>query len=336
MNFPQNVVYNIGKILLNDNSCKSFCNFAISSKIILEVFTDDKNLFNIYIKRSMNIQSFMKDVLSNIHMFQYKQITQSNLVALLQEFENRLREQILDETFLLQNYEVLSSIKFELEYILKEPNVRKNNGKLIGFRDRIFKNLLSSINVVNDRKKVTDLFDEFIKGITYFSNQQRFSTFQPAYHRDVSCSRKGEPNKKCTSLDKSNSSDIERCYIERLIYDEMWNHMMNSQQNANHVNWLQDTKLAYTTCFPKTEIKVTITRFHENNPISVEIVRKVGTKLKKDIYTHLINTSSNRYFNSVNVYREHNGIITTGINTFDTEGTLAVLYGGKTKTKQNF
>lgn len=321
------------KILLKDKSCKSFCNFAISSKRTLEMFTDDKNLFNIYIKRSMDIQSFMKGVISNIHMFQYHKITQTNLVALLQEFENRLREQNIDETFILQNYETLSSIKFELEYILKEPNVRKNNGKLIGFRDRIFKNLLSSINVVNDRKKVTDLFDEFIKGITYFSNQQRFSTFQPAYHRESSCSRKGEPNKKCTSFDKRNSSDIERCYIERLIYDEMWNHMMNSQQDANHVNLLQDTKMAYTTCFPKTEIKVTIIRFHENNPITVEILKKNGTKVKKEIYTHLLDTSSNRYFNSVNVYREYNGIITTGTNTLDTEGTLAVLYGGKTSQK---
>lgn len=316
MDFPKNVVYKIGKILLNDKSCKSFCNFAISSKKTLEVFIDDKNLFNVYVKINIDIQSFIKIVLCNIHMFQNQKITQQNLVSLLQEFEMRLREQNIDETFILQNYETLSSIKYELEYILKEPNVRKNNGKLIGFRDRIFKNLLSSINVVNDRKKVTDLFDEFIKGITYFSNQR-------ANHREFSCLKKGE----CISLDIIDSLDIERCYIERLIYDEMWNHMMNSQQDAYHVNWLQDTKTAYTTCFPKTDVKVTILRFHDNYPITAEIVKKNGSNVKKEIYTHLLDTSSKIYFNSVYVYKEYNGIITTGTNTFDTEGTLAVLYG---------
>lgn len=329
MNLPQCVFHKIGEVLIYQKFGESFCNLAICSKYLLNTFSNDNDLFTLYIQKSMDTKMYLKVVLDNLYSFQYKRITQTNLVAVLKEFESRLKHQDIDDAFILENNEMLSSIKFELEYILKEPNIRKNNGVLIGFRDRIFRNLLKSIKVINERKMVSDLFDEFIKGITYFSNQQRYNVIQPAYHRESSCSRKGTPNKKCTSQDRKDSLDIERCFIERLIYDELWNHMMSSQQDIDHLNWLQDTKNAFKSCFPDTDIAVVLTRFHDNFPICVEIFKKTGSKVKTERYTHLRDMSNSKYLDLVSVYKEYNGNISTGTNTFDTKGSLAVLYGGK-------
>ena len=78
---------------------------------------------------------------------------------------------------------------------------------------------------------VTDLFEMFIKGITYFSNES--SDVHPIYHRFYSCGPREDThrlgNLVCTgTLGKTELNRrrnlIERCYIERLIFDKLWGH----------------------------------------------------------------------------------------------------------------
>jgi hypothetical protein len=60
------------------------------------------------------------------------------------------------------------------------------------------------------------LFDEFIKGITYFGDNFRIDEQpKPLYHRCSSCG---------PSQREVKEENIETCYIERLIYNEIYKH----------------------------------------------------------------------------------------------------------------
>lgn len=68
-------------------------------------------------------------------------------------------------------------------------------------------------NVLKD----TDIFNDFIKGITWFHNEKVFNLKEPAYHRHGSCQERGKMNDNC----KERAENIEKCYFERLIYNEL-------------------------------------------------------------------------------------------------------------------
>jgi hypothetical protein len=329
MSIPLNIYYKIGKCLLDDKYYKSFVNFAICSKSILPVFTEEYNLYSIYIN-CLNMNDFLQTLCQSLINLQYKEVLQKNTITLLKEFEKRLKNEVIDETFIETYYESLSAVKFQLDYTLKEPNIRINNGIIIGFRDRIFGNLLKEIDVINENRKVTNVFNEFIKGITYFNDDIRFSNFQPAYHRNTSCSQKGTRNKRCTTKEY-NSIIIERCYIERLIYDYIWYNIMNTHQDLGHLEWLEDTKQAYKSCFPDTTIYVKIDYYNDDYeiPINLEIIKETGTKIRTERYTHMYDMINKRYFNSVYVFREYNNIRESWTNTFQNRGIPVILYGGK-------
>ena len=136
---------------------------------------------------------------------------------------------------------------------------------------------------------VSIIFENFVKGITYFSHETDVKKVFPVYHRMYSCGPARDKqyrlgNLVCAfSLDKKGierrKSLIERCYIERLIYDELYNHETlhypqkgtnDKQHNAGPLYRLDLTKQDFETCFPNTQIDVEIL-YHLNLPYKLEI-----------------------------------------------------------------
>ena len=148
---------------------------------------------------------------------------------------------------------------------IKDPSIR-------GIYDRIFK------NVFGIKKRIpvalTIMFGKFIKGITYFQNQNSSGIETPIYHRLYSCGTGDDAFRntfqRCTpDMDRQDRIDIrtriETCYIERLIYDYMYRNIAmffpnigaeERKQDQKHIDRLLLTKGDFETCFPNLRIEI--------------------------------------------------------------------------------
>ena len=97
-------------------------------------------------------------------------------------------------------------------------------------------------------KHVAFLFENFIKGITYFSNEQA----HPIYHRLFPC---GSNTSKlvCTKAGLARSRPlIEQCYVERIIYNEICRQESGFQEKD--LFRIDLTQKEFETHFPNTKI----------------------------------------------------------------------------------
>jgi hypothetical protein len=157
--------------------------------------------------------------------------------------------------------------------------------------------------------KITKNFDEFLKGITYFTSQTPPDKL-PAYHRLSSCGSGTEAFRKTynqchISMKKSKilkvKKQIETCYIERLIYDDLYKKQTlffpdkgnaSPSQDAGHTNWLEQTKKDFHTCFPDVEIKVSIEEFKDLMPLTLRISKKKGNHTIEEVYKRTLNNNT--------------------------------------------
>jgi len=214
----------------------------------------------------------------------------------------------------------LSKLKWDIEYLLREPNIRANNGFLIGFRDRVRARLFEGIDIINERKIVTNAFNEFIKGITYFQ-RDHVNTDEPVYHRDGACPPRDMPNLKCAaSISDAVKKRIYTCYIERLIYDELWLQIMGTQQDGSHIRWLQDTKDAFRTCFPNTTIRISL-RLSNGKPDNVAIIDETDSDTTTELYEKAYFPFEARYDTQITAIKlQDSTVIAVKTNTYDREG----------------
>jgi hypothetical protein len=220
------------------------------------------------------------------------EILPTNLDALkngLRRWESILKKihvEIRDE-FKNLYWSELSRIVFTLRDI-KDPTIR-------GSHDRIFKNLLGMEKRIPSA--LTIIFGNFIKGITYFQNQNASGVEIPIYHRLYSCGTGDEAFRntyqKCIpDMDKQDRIDvrtrIETCYIERLIYDDMYRHLVlffpnigteEQSQDRAHLDRLALTKEDFETCFPNLRITIQIEYDSTHWPIELKIQRYIRDKL---------------------------------------------------------
>ncbi len=204
----------------------------------------------------------------------------SKVIDALSALERGLRRAQADgslDEIVSRSTQRLQDVLGEVEILLKEPNVRADNGALIGFRDRVFKGLLPDIRNVKQTQHVTNVFNAFVRGITYFASEGALSApHHPAYHRHGSCPPRGRDNPRCLPENSSNvrkvkKSCIEKCYIERSIYDLLWTRFVGSQDEG-HLLWLLNTKQAYSSCYPDLDLIVRVDFDAENNlPVGVRI-----------------------------------------------------------------
>ena len=178
------------------------------------------------------------------------------------------------------------------------------HAKANSIHDKIFVNLLKFDK--STPLKITKIFDEFLKGITYFSTQAAPHK-SPAYHRLSSCGTGTDAFRKAynqchitmkkTKLAKV-KKQIETCYIERLIYDELYKKQTlffpksgydSPSQDVGHTHWLEQTKQDFQTCFPDVEINVSIEEFKDSMPLTLRIQKKKGRHTIEEVYQRSLN-----------------------------------------------
>jgi hypothetical protein len=192
-------------------------------------------------------------------------------------------------TFIGNYYNILKNIEIEIWFAIKSNTPEK--GILIGFRDRIFLGKLNDLAVIDARQQLTQMFKEFMKGITYFNGDTLFEQNQPIYHRNVSCPRGGQPNQSCNNLatnPATNPEHVQRCYLERLVYDSIWTEIMQAPQDERHLRWLSDTRDAYLACFPNCDLDIQMD-YNEralNNTNANELRLAAPTKLHITFYSN--------------------------------------------------
>lgn len=235
------------------------------------------------------------------------------------------------DTFIEQHYSILSSIKFELEYLIKERAMQPAHD-IVRLRDRIYADLLRDVHIQNEMQKVTSVFNDFMKGITFFGNQAP-NAGQPVYHRPGhSCPSRGAGNEAClptntASTRMAKAKRVRMCYIERLVYDELWSKMMFSPQDMRHVEWLGETKKAFSTCFPDRDIFVELQMTEGMTDEKVPITLKVFDGSIIEVYEKSYSMMNRTYGPIVCCYQYHeedDAAVKYKESTFDAEGTWKV------------
>jgi hypothetical protein len=204
------------------------------------------------------MEEFIKETNLTLCKATYKRESIENVLAILKNFEKHLKKANDISAIIEDHNDMLLSIQYNLYFLISEKGNSSFKKDLLDCRNRIFLSKLPGVKPIDLMQKVTTIFNDFIKGITWFISEKRYKLTEPAYHRDGSCPARGGLNPTCTLFDNVNADVIEKCYIERLIYDNIWQVVMMCAQDKEHQNWLEETRKAYKTCFPNTilEIKV--------------------------------------------------------------------------------
>ena len=308
-------------------------------------------------KYSLNIKNIMNERLNaiRINLFKYnrKLSTWNNAKSSLDEFETIVngiaRRNLL--VFIDEHFQMLYNIKDELLCSLDVNSIHK--AELIGFRDRIFLSKLKDIETVQISKRLTKTFNDFIKGITYFDNESVFRNNEPAYHRRGSCVAKGNQNETCSGAptDIETSKHIEKCYIERLIYDKMWTEVLGTQQDERHLNWLSNTQNAYKTCFPDRNIEIELPEFpqqyrsfnavnnsHQQMLVPTQLIIRFyddGDLTSTEVYTKKYNDVLKEYMYPVDCVKTVGQQVFVKSTNFEDGTTIWIAAGGKKKSNGN-
>lgn len=168
----------------------------------------------------------------------------------------------------------------------------KNQHSLIAIKERSIHDKLFNILKMpkNSPQQITLVFEEFIKGLplTYFNQQKKHDIHQPIYHRLASCGDGSKTFREAFNICTNETIKekrkvkkiIERCYIERLIYNDLYTHQtIHDEQDEEHLHWLEQTKHDFHTCFPRLDIKVTIEEYDGVFPIKLRIEKYRSNKL---------------------------------------------------------
>ena len=227
--------------------------------------------------------------------------------------------------------------------LLRIRNTMASISTLRSLHDKIFTKHFMYKRVIP--LPITELFENFIKGITYFSNE--VSDARPIYHRLYSCGPHEDSHRTgnlvCTAgLDRKELARrrplIERCYVERLIYDKLWTKealffpavgTQETSQDTGHMFRLDLTKKDFETCFPNTELSVQID-YDDNMPTTLVLKKNIGNETTEIRYKKNINITGygHRIYEDLVECRKEvkNGSNTTRyfkMSTFDRAGRFA-------------
>jgi hypothetical protein len=237
---------------------------------------------------------------------------------LLKELKKVENEKILLQGLIDRNYTDLKKLR---DILL---GIKINEGRSIS--DKIFTKILKFESHMP--LGITIVFENYIKGITYFSNEKENKDQIPIYHRASSC---GNKKKNFRNLLKNTlineeikKNHIKKCYLERLIYDDMYREMslhfptelknQELKQNKGHEHQLTERAKNYYNYYLEEEINIEI--LYENNfPILLTInyikngkIIKIERYLKTTYIDDYGNTqySENVYYTEIKNGKEKN------------------------------
>lgn len=246
----------------------------------------------------------ISNIIRLISLTQNKEQYYDKLITKLKLWEtelNKFSEQEIYE-FLELHYDELKLIKFNL----------KKDQSFISFHDCIFTNKLKFPK--SPPNNITRIFAEFIKCITFFKRDEKPTISQPVYHRLNSCGPSDDAFRKLYNQCHKNErkkvkSHIETCYIERLIYNDIFCRQTDSNSYTHQHN-------DFKSCFPNLTIKVSM-EYDNILPIKLTISRYIKNKLiSEEIYEKII-TSDFLYANFVIATRKTQHYLYTKIEHYN-------------------
>ena len=241
-----------------------------------------------------NLESVLLDVSSKARSYSYGVHTNTDmLVSSLSSFDMAVRAaNTMDRLLLVDVY------GWEI-YQIKRILQKVNNTIARTVCDQVITQLLMVTN--NRIFNLSVIFENFIKGITYFHYQdEEAPPSGPIYHRLYSCDSADDAFKHTLICTKNQSKElkqktkekIETCYIERLIYDNLYKNLKfyatksgePPQQDKGHNDRLDMTKKDFNSCFPDIDIGIDVS-FDHDIPVSVTITRrKKGLEISRETY----------------------------------------------------
>lgn len=183
------------------------------------------------------------------------------------------------DQFIRANIVILKKIK---DVLISEDSKKNYNKELRDLfsrlHNRIFIALKYNAYMIQTTALVTKRFTEFSKGITYFANEVQESSY-PIYHRDISCGSSQQTSEhrfKQTKYGPMLHNQIQRCLIERLLYDDIYQKTIGFQ-DLGHSYELETVKRIYDKYFPKNSIKVSV-NYLQDIPYMITIKYNVSHK----------------------------------------------------------
>jgi hypothetical protein len=230
----------------------------------------------------MNINSFSNEVynilsnvklvlLSEISSIEIKNIDESKFQKFYKDLNNLYKklEQIKDNNILIHGF--IDKYNDELRRI-KGFLLQRKDQRSRSIHDKIFKNILKIDKYMT--LGITQIFEDFIKGITYFSDNIENKKKMPIYHRAASCGNSSDDFQKkfmqCYMENneitlKTKREHISKCYLERLIYDKIYldsilhfpTRLNNElKQNKGHIFQLTERAKNFNQCFLGLKIEI--------------------------------------------------------------------------------
>jgi hypothetical protein len=181
--------------------------------------------------------------------------------------------------------------------------MRMDNKSYRSVIDRLFNKIFKGFPF--KVKWMSMLFKEFIRGITFFGPHGKHNDGDVVYHRPESCHYKNKIGLlHCTGDNKEWANSVQKCLIERLIYDKLYAEEVlffpaigteeSVVQDDGHSNMLDDIRGRFHVCFPNVkDIKVDVNYKDFKYPVelTIEIKYKDGTCLR-DTYTKTLTYTS--------------------------------------------
>lgn len=238
-----------------------------------------------------SLEALLQEAVLEAMYYSYSASSKVKLVKTLQALIKHITPytQLERDLFVTENQRQLS----RLYSLLTEFSIKKNP-EFISCKDRLFRNLLK----FNPKAPldIPKIFSEFVKGITYFSNEEDIKA-RPIYHRLYSCGERADELydtlHRCTDdqspTDRSIAEQrIYKCLLERMIFDDIYKHNtlffpetgteVHGQDSA-HQQRLEKTYEDFKTCFPDMELKIKI-EYSNVTPKVLTVIKKIRGRIK--------------------------------------------------------
>jgi len=207
-----------------------------------------------------------------------------------QEIANRLEimlesiEPADRELFALKNIDLIKQMWSHVHHNNEYVMIKGTRRKLKSCIDLFLKPLINQEQDVDTFRNhyCTRMFLQFIQGITLFYEDGPTDIGKPAYHRAASCGpdkittqQYRKENLTCAGVDEAKElirrrRNVSNCYIERIIYDRLYNNIVGEQNFKHRMQKFQVEREMFESCFHFADIAL-VDVFVEMNNIYVPI-----------------------------------------------------------------
>jgi hypothetical protein len=206
----------------------------------------------------------------------------------------------------LNNIKELKNILIGDDFKIYEKYYNTELSKRLKKVYNIIVNRLNYNNIIGNKETyVTKIFTEFLAGITYFKKELQELRW-PIYHRDASCGSKRRQTIytfRKTLFGPNMGHKLERCYIERMVYDQIYRYIVGIQ-DFGHRFELQTLERFYLEYFPNKYMKIEVKFIGEiPNKLIISYLDSVSNRIIEK-YEYKRTIIDNNYDNTIICYKK--------------------------------